>query len=159
MDRRSNCTKQLKYALIKFNVDNKTAILSTKLLIGENLDVGSIVLAPLKGKQWEGVILAMDGKCFFLFYCKKHKIKPCLYCPKIVNAFRNRNRFFVLFCFFEPGSLNLNQNNWCLKIFFLQLFLFEEVEIYIAWLAKFIKLKITINLIYIYLLLLTIIIY
>jgi len=57
---RSNSKRQAKYCLLKFEVDNKTAIYSSNTLVG-TIEIGERCKAFYKGKEWYGVILAMHG--------------------------------------------------------------------------------------------------
>ena len=57
---RSNSKRLAKYCLLKFESDNKTAIYACDTLVGK-IEIGERCEVSHKGKQWFGVILAMNG--------------------------------------------------------------------------------------------------
>ena len=61
MNRRSNSVKIDKYCLVKFHIDEQTAIYKSDMLQGDHIRVGAHCNAPLKGELFTAEILAMNG--------------------------------------------------------------------------------------------------
>ena len=69
MNRRSNTEKIERYSLVKFDIDQQTAIYATDLLqTSETICVGAHCSAFFKGAPFSAVILAMNGMFLIKIY-------------------------------------------------------------------------------------------